>query len=445
MLSTQKTPENVTECIEILAYNDHLWEGFAPHEKDSKTIRSLAEAPYAWTEKQAKLGLVIVKRYKTLFEKFKIDISELCENPVWRDPFRQIDYEKVIEKFTDENGEDFVEVRFPYNKKLVTLIRKLKDNRGLPARYLRYDGESKAWTIKYSDVTAYFLTLIGTRYNFKFTDTTMLDDFDEIRKELKTHQKPSVATDGTNITIKNCSASLKEHWDKHIKQKSLLQQIDKLASFQLSLPQGWIHEVNSLAEKIAVTSKRDVHIDDKSWNREQLLDACKTLDLFPLITPVPEHIGADDIENMTNWFHAFKKVGITDNEIAWGCDLAKHQLKPPEQDQYIDKEDWDDDPYDYVYRGLERNQKMRLFKEFNVLNLHSNKNKFINDKTKIIFIRNKIPRTLIKSGIIPNTALHFVQNSYAPYGETIRKWLDNFEKRMYYSTNTIFGSAINKI
>ena len=221
MLSTQKTPENVTECIEILAYNDHLWEGFAPHEKDSKTIRSLAESPYAWTEKQAKLGLVIVKRYKTLFEKFKIDISELCENPVWRDPFRQIDYEKVIEKFTDENGEDFVEVRFPYNKKLVTLIRKLKDHRGLPARYLRYDGESKAWTIKYSDVTAYFLPLIGTRYNFKFTDTSMLDDFDEIRKELKTHQKPSVATDGTNITIKNCSASLKEHWDKHIKQKSL--------------------------------------------------------------------------------------------------------------------------------------------------------------------------------------------------------------------------------
>ena len=59
MLSTQKTPENVTECIEILAYNDHLWEGFAPHEKDSKTIRSLAESPYAWTEKQAKLALVI--------------------------------------------------------------------------------------------------------------------------------------------------------------------------------------------------------------------------------------------------------------------------------------------------------------------------------------------------------------------------------------------------
>jgi hypothetical protein len=445
MLSTQKTPENVTECIEILAYNDHLWEGFAPHEKDSKTIRSLAESPYAWTEKQAKLALIIVKRYKTLFEKFKMDINDLCENPVWRDPFRKIDYEKVIEKFTNEEGEDLVEIRFPYNKKLVNLIRNLKDKKGLPTGYMRYDGESKAWTIKYSDVTAYYLTLIGTRYDFKFTDPTMLDDFDEIRKEKSEHVQPSISTDGNKILLKNCSESLSEYWNNNIKSKTLLQQIDKLSSFKLSLPQGWVHEVGTLAEKIAVCSHRDVHIDPANWNREQLLDACKTLDLFPLITPVPEHIGMEDIQNMTNWFHAFNKVGITNEEIAWGCDLAKHQINPPEHDQYIDKEQWDDDPYDYIYRDLERNQKMSIYKEFKVLNLHSNKNKFIHSNTKIIFIRSKIPRTLIKSGIIPNTSLHFVQNSYAPYGETVRKWLDNFEKRMYYSTNTIFGSAIKKI
>ena len=76
MLSTQKMPQTVQECIEILAYNEHFWEGFHAHEKDRKTIGSLADTQYPWTEKQAMLGLRIIKRYKTLFEKYKISIDD---------------------------------------------------------------------------------------------------------------------------------------------------------------------------------------------------------------------------------------------------------------------------------------------------------------------------------------------------------------------------------
>jgi cation diffusion facilitator CzcD-associated flavoprotein CzcO len=103
MLSSQKMPQTITECIEILAYNDHFWEGFSPHHKDRKTITSLAQSDYAWTEKQAKLGLIIVKRYKSLFEKYDLNITNLCDNPIWRDKFRKIDYEKVLEKYINDD------------------------------------------------------------------------------------------------------------------------------------------------------------------------------------------------------------------------------------------------------------------------------------------------------------------------------------------------------
>ena len=59
-------------------------------------------------------------------------------------------------------------MRFPYNKKLVTLIRILKDKRDLPGGYAQYDGEVKKWTFKQTDVTTYYLTLIAVRYDFKF-------------------------------------------------------------------------------------------------------------------------------------------------------------------------------------------------------------------------------------------------------------------------------------
>ena len=183
MLSTQKMPQTVQECIEILAYNEHFWEGFHAHEKDRKTIGSLADTQYPWTEKQAMLGLRIIKRYKTLFEKYKISIDDLCNDPQWRDPFRKIDYAKVLEKFTNENNEDQLEIRFPYSEKMIGLIRCLKDKRGLPVGYFKYDGETKKWTAKYSDVVAYYMTLIGTRYDFEFADKTMFDDFYEIREE----------------------------------------------------------------------------------------------------------------------------------------------------------------------------------------------------------------------------------------------------------------------
>ena len=77
-----------------------------------------------------------------------------------------------------------IEIRFPYNKKIIQLIRTLKDNRGLPMNYAIYDGEKKNWTFKHSDVTAYYLTLIAARYDFKFVDDSILLDYDDVKKEI---------------------------------------------------------------------------------------------------------------------------------------------------------------------------------------------------------------------------------------------------------------------
>ena len=178
-LTEAKLPKTINEALKILAYNDFFYgdpikSRINPHDKDRETIRSLAEAQYPWTEKQGKLAVVILKRYLTKFQKFKMDIKDLLDKPKYDDPFRVINFEKSIEKYIDENEEEMLELKFPYSKKLVGLIQCLKNKRGLPNSYCRFSGEKKTWTIKQTDVTTYYSTLIATRYDFKFIEKTLI-------------------------------------------------------------------------------------------------------------------------------------------------------------------------------------------------------------------------------------------------------------------------------
>ena len=119
-------PKTINEALKILAYNDYFWVNPAmvgntasikPHRKDKETVQSLAESQYAWTEKQGKLALVILKRYLTKFQANGMDIKPLLDNPKYDSDFRVISFEKSIEKFIDEDGVSKIEVRFPYHKK----------------------------------------------------------------------------------------------------------------------------------------------------------------------------------------------------------------------------------------------------------------------------------------------------------------------------------------
>ena len=111
-----------------------------------------------------------------------MDISELLQKPVFEEEFRVISFDKSIEKYIDENNVAKIEIKFPYHKKVIQLIRTLKDKKSLPAGYAFYDGEGKKWTFLQTDVTTYYLTLIAIRYDFKFIDVTLLDDYEIIKK-----------------------------------------------------------------------------------------------------------------------------------------------------------------------------------------------------------------------------------------------------------------------
>ena len=81
------------------------------------------------------------------------------------------------------------------------------------------------------------------------------------------------------------------------------------------------------------------------------------------------------------------------------------------------------------------NQKPHDFFE-NLFELHqmSKQFKLISDNTKIIFVRNRIPRALIKSKTKPKASLVALGGGYYATGtDNLKRMLENLPKKLYYS------------
>ena len=427
-------PKTINEALKILAYNDYFWSDpqkahIKPHPKDQETVRSLAESQYVWTEKQARLALVILKRYLTKFQAHGIDIKSLLDNPQYEDEFRVISFDKSIEKFQDDDGVDKIELRFPYSKKIITLIRLLKDKRGLPGGYALYDGEAKKWTVIHSDVTAYYLTLIAVRYDFKFIDETLLDDYELIKKEIAGYKKPTAKLVAGEVVVDNASDSLQEYWDNELKSKPPLLQVDALKNLNIQTSGINIQAKTSIGHKIAHNNYHKLWIDSTAFNKKEVVMGLMELDCFPLIMPVSGEMDtADEVKEFWEWMNAFKSQGIDIlTQCSWGFDV-----KEPVYIKDVDKS------HTQIKRQgqmmISNNHSREFFENLYEINQMSKQFKFINEDTKIMFVRNRIPRAMIKSKIKPKASLVTLGGGYYATGtDNLKRLLENLPKKLYYS------------
>ena len=81
------------------------------------------------------------------------------------------------------------------------------------------------------------------------------------------------------------------------------------------------------------------------------------------------------------------------------------------------------------------NQKPEEFFQ-NLYELHqmSKQFKLISDNTKVIFVRNRIPRALIKSKVKPKASLVAIGGGHYSTGtDNLKRLLENLPKKLYYS------------
>ena len=423
-------PKTINEALKILAYNDYFWSDpqkahIKPHPKDQETVRSLAEAQYVWTEKQGRLALVILKRYLTKFQAHGMDIKLLLDYPIYEDEFRVISFDKSIEKFQDDEGVDKIELRFPYNKKIIQLIRVLKDKSDLPSGYALYNGEAKKWTFIQSDVTTYYLTLIAVRYDFKFVDESLLDQYEEIKQEIIGHKRPTARLVGEEIVLDNAPESLQEYWDKNLKEKPPLEQLDSLKNFDIRTAGLTVPAKTLLGHKIAHNNYHKLWIDSMGYNKKEVVLGLVELNCFPLMMPVSGEMDTEEeVKEFWEWMNAFKSQGIDIlTQCSWGFDVKEPVYMKDVGDEINTRQ------------MMINNNKSREFFE-NLFELHqmSKQFKFINEDTKIMFVRNRIPRAMIKSKIKPKASLVTLGGGYYATGtDNLKRLLENLPKKLYYS------------
>ena len=422
-------PKTINEALKILAYNDYFWSDpqkahIKPHPKDQETVRSLAESQYVWTEKQARLALVILKRYPTKFQAHGMDIKTLLDKPVYEDEVRVISFDKSIEKFIDDDEQEKIEVKFPYNKKIITLIRLLKDKRGLPGGYALYDGEAKKWTFLQSDVTTYYLTLIAVRYDFKFIDETLLDDYETVKQEIQGYREPTARLVAGEIVLDNAPGSLHEYWEENLEHKSVVEQVDSLKNFSIKTNGISVPAKTKVGQKIAHNNFHKLWIDSNGFNKDEVVKGLLELNCFPIMMPVSGEIDtAEEVKEFWEWMNVFKANGIDIlTECSWGFDV-----KEPVYLKDADNE------YNQRQMMLNNNTSREFFENLFELHQMSKQFKFINKKTKVI-VRNRIPRAMIKSKIKPKASLVALGGGYYAAGtDNLKRLLDNLPKKLYYS------------
>jgi hypothetical protein len=426
--TTLRKLESMEAALKILAYNTGgVFQNSGVHDKDFKTIQSLADAPYAWTEKQGSLATMFLKRYKTLIDKFGFDTDELINNPRYDQPFRVISFEKSIDTFTAEDGREILEMRFPYNEKIIALIRCLKKKTQELVPML-YDGETKKWTMNYTDTVAYYATLIAVRYDFKILNTKILDDYKEIAQEKKKYLPVVAEIDCNSIRLINASESLVEYWQEHCQSLSYIQQRDQLKQFNISHVRNTSTPAATLAEKIAYALDINLYVDRKVYDKKTLLEAVIELDDLPALCPFSGDVQSGaEITLFRDWLTAFDSVGISRDTISFGFEFDPPiDISDPELDQFPSA--------NFVYGAdSSMEERAKIYADWKEMHELSISNRKITAATKIIFVRNKIPRTLLKSGIRPKVA--FMLQDYPTWPlstNTLDRLVESLPKRLYY-------------
>lgn len=435
--------DTIEQAIQVLAYNEQWWVGFAPHQKDIATIKSLADNPYAYTEKQGKLAVAMLKRYHTLFQKFGVDLTELLNKPVYREPFRTIDYEKSIQYHEDQNGK-WLTFKFPYNKKIIELVRCLKHQKTMSLSHMTYDGDSKKWVCESNEINLYYLMLIAIRYDFKILNPELLDRFDEIKKIKLSIKKPVALIDADKVRFKNIKESLIEWWQENVATQSRIRQIDRLKELAIDrAPTDFVPK--TLTEKIAFSMSQNIQVDRDQYTKSELIKSLLDLDSLPAMVQIGHEISQyKHVEEIQKWLDAFYKMGIRQSQIAWGFTLddPPHWRKQNNEEQ--------DNFYSSIWESAypsekPDSEKEDMYENWCQLQIDSKAQKRIDDNTKIIFVGTKIPRAFSKSGIQLKSTFTLYDGGYWPGGtETLTKLVDNLPKRVYYVTKkeSTFASNI---
>lgn len=354
------------------------------------SIASQLKKPLSLTEKQANLAVKIINENKHLYDKIE-NLNQLLEAPLYKYTFRSIDSSRKIFIL---NG-NTIAVKFPFDHTLNKLLDKI------PGRK-QYNVEHRCHVYKLNEHNISTIIQIFQPYNF-IVDEQILDWYKQIIDIQYSPEDyvPSVAID-SKVFLKNSNRSMSEYFDTN-KTGIIAEDIFLAKTMKIFFNNETKESIQNL--NISEISKRLLLHDSNrlgvtKYNKQDICMMLQELNTYPILVLVD-----DDEKEFIAWVTSFIQYGVKQSEIS----------------------------------VLFRSDKNTLFNDY----IKDQKlNNLVDKNTKIVFIRNKMPKILYKINFVPKVV---ISNNTFYVHYTSQKMVDSHPLVLYYNEKQHIGKKIAQL
>lgn len=365
------------------------------------SMGSQLKKPLALTEKQASLALKIINENKHLYGNIE-NLSQLLEAPLYKYPFRSIDSARRI--YTLENLKfqnttlnfPVIAIKFPFDHNLNKLLDKI------PGRKT-YSVEHRAHCYKLTEENIRNIMTIFRDKDF-IVEPQIQEWYDEINTILRhpVENVPSVTIDSFQVKLVNCNQSVTRYFEEN-KTGRIIEDLFIAKSMNLFFPGSLLDNLEAvtafdMSKKLISHSNHCVSVVD--YGRDEITTMIGDLNAFPVLMLI------DEKENeLKNWTMAFNNAGVLNSEMS-----------------VLFRSDKDIEFNDFV-----KNEQL---------------NNLVDNRTKVVFVKQKMPKILYKINFTPKIVISS-SSFFAHY--TSQKMVDSHPLVLYYTEKQSIGKKIAKL
>lgn len=318
------------------------------------------------TEKQGKLVLSLIKKYKTdISLKVGQNIDHSVDNPIFKNPFRVIQQKKNISIISHPTYNKVVKVEFPYNDELLTKFRQAKSS----LDYAAWNNDEKCWLFSLDERSVMFLMSFIDEHSF-VVDEELKDYISQVKKINENYENyvPMVKKD-KNGKLKFVNVG---SFFPRIESAGFLEFLFEARKAGIFTWDDEIEEQLNLEEISVRDFLKTAPHKHYTFNVEKNSMYCLApviKNLLPCLVVIP---GGTELEKIQQNFEFFQNIGLHSNEMS------------------------------VLFR-----LPTETGKEFNDYVRENKLNSGVSEKTKVVFISSQIPKTILSPKKIFNCVLNY--------------------------------------
>jgi len=253
------------------------------------------------TKRQADFMLKLVRKYRKDLEiSLGKEIGELIDNPLWKNPFREIDYSKRISIEFEEDGKTYVHIRFPFSLK-ENFQKEFADSRGKTPTV--WDNEQKVQKAALHDINHIRLYEYGKKNEFEFSENfiNLVEQVEEIWSD-EVDLSPHCVIEDKNILLVNANANALTYFENH-KSGQLIEDLHLAKT--MGFPVAKSQEKSKIFEIFST-------METKFWTSDikKIANLIKELNAYPIVIFLDRsHDAIDWVKNIFYHFQA-ENLGI---------------------------------------------------------------------------------------------------------------------------------------